>query len=345
MKTASTNKKIRELISMVKERKLVPRPEFQRRLVWTHKDKDHFLDTVLRGFPFPEIYLADGEVDLESGEGTQLLVDGLQRVHTLLEYFDGSQNLRLITVPPYRGLDEEGKRAFLQYDVAVRDLGNISKDQVVEVFQRINATKYSLLDIEVNNAVYSGALKQFCQQLAEHPFFLENGVFDARDFKRMGDLRFALTLVCTVLAGYFNRDEAFGEFLQRFNDDFPLEGEVRDRLSFCFDFLTECGFEGKSRIWRKADLFTAVVELDGLAQADTTLPQPSDLVGTLSDFYVTVDASGLEGGVLSGVYYKAAIQATNDRVNRLRRGVIVGGLLRRETPEAIERSLRVAGLL
>jgi hypothetical protein len=47
MKTAPTNKKVREIISMVKESKLVPRPEFQRRLVWTHKDKDHFLDTIL----------------------------------------------------------------------------------------------------------------------------------------------------------------------------------------------------------------------------------------------------------------------------------------------------------
>ena len=43
MKTAPTNKKIRELISMVKEGKLVPRPEFQRRLVWTRDDKNHFL--------------------------------------------------------------------------------------------------------------------------------------------------------------------------------------------------------------------------------------------------------------------------------------------------------------
>ena len=52
MKTAPTNKKIRELISMVKEGKLIPRPEFQRRLVWTRDDKNHFLNLILRGIHF-----------------------------------------------------------------------------------------------------------------------------------------------------------------------------------------------------------------------------------------------------------------------------------------------------
>ena len=145
MKTAATNKKVRELIQLVKENKLIPRPEFQRRLVWSREDKDLFLDSVIRGYPFPEIYFADGDVDLETGEGTQLLVDGLQRVSTLIQYFDGDADLRLLTVPPYRQLDEAGKRSFLQYDVAVRDLGALTREEVIEVFKRLNATKYSLL--------------------------------------------------------------------------------------------------------------------------------------------------------------------------------------------------------
>ena len=179
-------------------------------MFWTHKDKekDHFLDTILRGYPFPELYLADGEVDLETGEGTQLLVDGLQRVSTIIEYFDASPNLGLLTIP-HIDLEEAAKRAFLQYDVAVRDLGSIHRDEIVEVFRRINATKYSLLDIEVNNAVYAGA-KKICGEPSQRSVFIENDVFNVRDFKRMGDLRSALTIVITLLRGYFNRDDAFG---------------------------------------------------------------------------------------------------------------------------------------
>lgn len=311
---------------MVREGKLLPRPEFQRRLVWTHADKDLFLDTILRSYPFPEIYLADGDVNLESGEGTQLLVDGLQRVSTLIEYFDGSSNLRLLTVRPYRELTDPEKTAFLQYDVAVRDLGTISREELVEVFKRLNATKYSLLDIEVNNAVYGGALKKFAETVAEHPFFIDNSVFNARDFKRMGDLRYGLGVVASLVQGYFNRDDVFEELLARYNDDFPLADEVKARLQFVFDLITECGFDHKSRIWKKADLYTAIVELDRMARAVKSLPQPHELLARLDTFYNDVD-EGLTGGILASTYYKSAVQATNDRINRLRRGFIIEGIL------------------
>lgn len=344
MKTGATNKKIRELIGLVKEGKLVPRPEFQRRLVWTHKDKDHFLDTILRGYPFPEIYLADGEVDLESGEGTQLLVDGLQRVSTLIEYFEASSNLRLLSVPPYRDLEEEQKRLFLQYDVAVRDLGSVSREEIVEVFQRLNATKYSLLDIEINNAVYTGELKQYAERISESSFFVENGVFNARDFKRMGDLRYALTVIITLIQGYFNRDDAFAEMLDRYNDEFPLGDGISIRLDRLFDLITECGFDGKSRLWKKADLFTVLVELDSLSEEQEEMPEPSELLERLNTFYDSIDTTNVDGGSVKGIYYKAAVQATNDKVNRLRRAQIIAGIIRGHEEAEIWKALELKGL-
>jgi uncharacterized protein with ParB-like and HNH nuclease domain len=62
--------------------------------VWTNKDKVRFLETVLNEYPFPEIYIAAGDVDLETGKGTELLVDGQQRITTLYQYFNGSDELR-----------------------------------------------------------------------------------------------------------------------------------------------------------------------------------------------------------------------------------------------------------
>jgi Protein of unknown function DUF262 len=195
MKTAATNKKVRELIQAVRQGKIIPRPEFQRRLVWSRDDKNHFIDTILRQYPFPEIYLADGDVDLETGEGTQLLVDGQQRVSTIIQYFDGDVDLKLTVVPAYHALNDDEKKAFLLYDVAVRDLGSIGRDEIIEVFKRLNATKYSLLDIEINNAIYAGALKLFAEHIADDAFFERHSVFNALDLKRMGDLR-------SLLSGY-----------------------------------------------------------------------------------------------------------------------------------------------
>src|SRR3712207_5743041 len=114
MKTSATNRKIRSLIVSIRDETLIPRPDFQRRLVWTNKDKTRFLDTVLRNFPFPEIYVAAGAVDVDTGQGTELLVDGQQRITTLYQYFTGADTLRLgRDVKPYTELTPEEKARFL----------------------------------------------------------------------------------------------------------------------------------------------------------------------------------------------------------------------------------------
>jgi len=262
----------------------------------------------------------------------------------LIEYFDGSPSLRLTNTPDYDQLHEDEKRSFLQYDVSVRDLGSVTREELVEVFRRINATNYSLLDIEVNNAIYAGALKRCADYIAANQFLTENEVFNAHDYKRMGDLRYALTLIITLLVGYFNRDDKFEEFLERFNDDFPHEDNIKKRLQVCFDLIEESGFEKNSRIWRKADLLSVVVELDLMSQEGYDLPQPSELLETLKEFYSDINNASLEDDNIAGVYYKAAMQATNDRINRLRRGYIIGGLIRGKTFEMIDNELLQAGL-
>ena len=83
MDTSASNRRLRQLLTAIRNGTLEPRPEFQRRLVWTTKDKNLFVRTVLEGLPFPEIYIAAGNVDSKTGEGTELLVDGQQRITTL----------------------------------------------------------------------------------------------------------------------------------------------------------------------------------------------------------------------------------------------------------------------
>ncbi|GAA4256078.1 DUF262 domain-containing protein [Azospirillum formosense] len=344
MKTSATNKKIRELIVMVRDGKLLPRPEFQRRLVWTRENKNEFIDTVLKGYPFPEIYICDGEIDNETGDGTQLLVDGLQRVSTLIQYFHGSSELRLTTVPIYKDLAPEERDAFLQYEVAVRDLGSLKRAEIVEIFRRLNATKYSLTDIEINNALYSGALKRYAESVSSDKIFIDNGVFSALDFKRMGDLKFSLQIIVTMIGGYFNRDDELEDALARYNDDFSLEPEIDTRFRRVKDFIEECGFHSKSRIWRKSDLFTAFVELDRLINISGERLDPLETIERLESFYSSIKDEAVDNRKISGIYYKAAIQANADRTNRLRRGLIFSGVVQGKSEDVIMNELVQEGL-
>lgn len=327
MRTSPTSLKVRQLITLTREAKLIPRPEFQRRLVWTTEDKIRFMDTILKGMPFPEIYVANGPVDVDTGEGQQLLVDGQQRVTTIVDYFAGDPKTYGSVLPSYASLDEERKRDFLDYDVTVRDLGTITSDQIVEIFRRINSTKYSLNEIEINNAVYTGALMTLAAGFAEHEFFDKHRIFRPTDIKRMGDVRFVLQIIVTLLAGYFDRDELLEQYLSEFNEGFPMSDDVARRLVRAFDFIDECGFSKGSRIWKRSDLFSALVSFDRVL-SDIPQLSPSDALNRLEEFYLAVENEGMTSQNVSvSIYAKAAIQASNDRINRVRRGIIIEAVL------------------
>ena len=145
MKTTATNRKIRELLTAVRNETLIIMPPFQRRLVWKNKDKCNFLQTILDEYSFPEIYVATGEVDLDTRQGTDLLVDGQQRVTTLYQYFHCSSDLKLGgQLPSYADLPEHAKEKFLQYDVVVRDLGTLHDQEIRSIFKCDGATQFAI---------------------------------------------------------------------------------------------------------------------------------------------------------------------------------------------------------
>ena len=323
MKTTATNRKVRELLTGLRDDTLTPRPEFQRRLWWSNKNRVSFIETVLRGYPFPEIYVAVGEVDLESGKANEMLVDGQQRITTLNQYFTGAQDLRLpATLKPYSDLSKTEKEQFLQYDVVVRDLGKLSIEDIREVFRRINATSDSLNAMELRNARYAGQYKEFAETLAQEPFFEKHRIFSPADIRRMLDTLFILQVVTTVLSTYFNGDSEIEEYLQRYNDEFSAAVNTKSKMKTVFALIDKMDLPSDSRAWKKADLFTLLVELHRACFKTKLSLQPSALALQIQEFYKLVEGVGLETLPANANpklveqarnYYFAALQSTNDR--------------------------------
>jgi hypothetical protein len=70
---------IGELTNLYKDGELMIRPEFQRFFRWSPTQKSHLIESILLGIPLPSIFVAQSE------SGAWELVDGLQRVSTILE--------------------------------------------------------------------------------------------------------------------------------------------------------------------------------------------------------------------------------------------------------------------
>ncbi|MFG3017119.1 DUF262 domain-containing protein [Streptomyces sp. NPDC048254] len=326
MKTTATNKKIRQLLTAISDGSLILRPEFQRRLVWTDKHKQEFVRTVIDGLPFPEIFLCDGDVDLTTGRGNQQVVDGQQRLTTLYQYFNASRDLKLGSLAPYESLDDSVKLSFLNYDVVVRDLGELTEQEVRNVFTRMNSTNYGLNAMEVNNARFDGALKRAAQKVSEWEFFDAHRVFNAVDIRRMNDIRWCLTLIITMISGYFSRDVEHETYLEQYNDEFPEWDEVKGRLELTSNLIESLSVDGSSRMWQKNDLFTLMVELSDLGSENCT--DVAALGSKLATFYAEVDGisegtSPREFGQSAEQYRVDVISGTNERARRIRRGGVI----------------------
>lgn len=330
MKTVATNKKLRELLVGIDNGTLIPRPDFQRRLVWSNKEKVSFIQTVLEGFPFPEIYLAAGEVDDNTGEAKEYLVDGQQRITTLHHYFKGSDEIELPKdVPAYSKLDGEEKKKFLQYDVVARDLGDLSIDEIKNIFQKINSTSYSLNAMEIDNARFDGAFKLFGEKVAESKFFNDIKFFTTNDVRRMQDLRYCLTLVSTMLGGYFNASSKLEQFLNMYNDTFEKAKEIEARMNLNFEFINKCKFSPKSRVWNKADFFTLFIELDKAYFSKNLTPDLNTISAKLHSFYSSLEGKLDEKKLTTeqAKYHHAAIQGSGSRSRRIERAEVIRSIL------------------
>ena len=338
-------KRISELIREVENGGLVLRPFFQRRLVWTKTVKDRFLETVMLGLPFPEIFIATGEIDTTTMKRKNWLVDGQQRVSTLRQYVQGSEDLEPKLVQPYGRLSENEKTRFLNYEVAVRDLGTVTETEIKDIFSRINSTDYALKAMERMNALYSGAYIQFCERLSTNPFFEKHDIFSTADWRRMRDLDFCVILVTTLLSTYYDRDKMNREYLTRYNDEFPEENRLSTEITMVFDFVEKCSFREKSRVWKKTDLFTLLVEIHSALVVQGLALHPEAIGKKLEVFYSHVDelyatekgsakTDDQKPGSEVFRYLKAATKATNDKYARVDRGEIIAKLILSTLPRA-----------
>ena len=350
MSVPGSNRKIRLLIQAIQEESLIPNPEFQRRLVWTSTDKQRFINTVLENLPFPEIYIAAGDVDVDTARGTELLVDGQQRITTLFEYFSGSPNLKLSRgIEPYSELTQQEKSDFLEYQVVVRDLGPRSKSEIIDIFTRLNSTSYSLNAMEVQNARYNGAFKQCADAIAQDEFFDHHRTFSVAQIRRMADTQYALTLMISVISAYFNRTSEIESYLGQYNDEFERDSELITGFKKVFRTIERFDFDATSRAWNAVDLFTLIVEIYRLSISEGIRLNKTKPKKSLEKFYREVQtfAAELKEGTSGPVgeetdnesdphhirlksvrdYYRATIQATNDRSSRIKRGHIIRQLL------------------
>lgn len=152
---------------------------FQRNYIWSKKQKDRFIESLLLGYPVPGIFL------VEQPGKDYLVLDGQQRLRTLQDFINGTDTttekaFRLNHVSeegPFHGklfaeLSEPDQNllqnTFIQVTVVVpRVAGHLQG--VYQLFERINSGGTNLQPQEIRIALYAGPRVDGIRAMNEDP--------------------------------------------------------------------------------------------------------------------------------------------------------------------------------
>ncbi|MBO3696828.1 DUF262 domain-containing protein [Roseivirga sp. E12] len=197
LKTDRLDMSFGEIISMYERDEIIINPEFQRFYRWEDYQKTRFIESVILGIPVPPIFVA------EDTNGRWELVDGLQRLSTIMSFFG-----ILRTMPEKNNwLLEDGeivkslegysceelpmkiqlniKRATCRVEIIKWDS---EYDMRFELFNRLNTGGTPLTDQEIRNCIYRGvssSFNDFLKRIADNPKFIN--MIDASD-KQVSEL-------------------------------------------------------------------------------------------------------------------------------------------------------------
>lgn len=325
--TNSSNEKILNIYNQIKSGIINLAPEFQRKLVWNDNHKENFIDTILQGYPFPEIYIADGNVDLDNPTKIEKwIVDGQQRLNTIVQYIDGDKNIRFRKIPPFANLTKEQKENFYYYNVVIRNLGKLNEEDIKEVFRRINSVNYALNAIEITNALYDGEFITTANNILENnESIIRNlDIFGANETARMRDLEFILTLMAIYEEkGYFTSTQRNDFYIREYNNEYKNKNIIIELFTKTFNIINSVIKDSYSIWTKKSNFLTLFIELLRFSEKyDTNVDKLKAILQEFEEKLLTEKDSD-DSENLFKKYYFASIQGTGSKTSRITRGRIL----------------------
>ncbi len=232
-------------------------PEYQRGLVWSVKQKQLLIDTILRDLDIPKLYFSSKNKEQTGFEYE--VVDGQQRLSAIWEFAEDSFKLAK-DADPVNGIEIAGKKftelhedlkdIFDSYTLDIIILDDCAQDEIEEMFVRLqNGT--TLKAAEKRNAL-PGNMKDLIRNISTHKFFESVGFQNKRlDYQQISAQCMKLELEGEA-TNIRNTDL---EKMYLNNVDFDLEGREAKKIERTLNFLTKA-FPEKTPELKKVSVTT-----------------------------------------------------------------------------------------
>lgn len=287
----STTKNILDLQNLFTYGHLNLEPGFQRQSVWKERDRAKLIDSILRNYPLPAIFLYKRE---EDGHLVFDVIDGKQRLESIF-MFMGTMRGRFKTRTQLPDADSVEfvdwtllKRKSLQHLITGYEIPIIEVDgelgEIIDVFVRINSTGKALTTQEKRHARYynSPFLKEAARISTRfEDYFAKNGILSSGQLSRMKHVELTCELMLSLV-----------------QDDVLNKKTALDRV------MATSSFEGRQL--REASQMV----ISTINRIRRMFPQiKTTRLRHISDFYTLA--------VLIGKYEKEGLILTDNRRNRL----------------------------
>jgi hypothetical protein len=163
---------------------LLRAPTYQRKFRWNEETESRLIESLFLGLPVPSLFVATNP------DGTWEVVDGVQRLSTLLHYvaepgeilkdiskthalrIEGLDQLAHLNGRTFADLTLPLQLAFHKRSLRVTGLSDKSDPDVrFEMFERLNTGGVALTPQEVRACIYRGQFNDFLRDLADYPAF------------------------------------------------------------------------------------------------------------------------------------------------------------------------------
>ncbi|WP_415898809.1 DUF262 domain-containing protein [Neptuniibacter sp. QD48_11] len=345
------SKELIDLANEIKSKRLILSPYFQRNLVWREIHKVDFIRTILMGFPIPQIFVAKGSIDLESMTTTSCIVDGQQRMSSIVEFIN---NKFQVDSRFFNDLEDYEQESFLKYQVPIIDLDIDNEDpDIKEIFQRLNRTFYSLNAIEkLSSEFASSEFMLVSKHLTGEILFdknddedssllldpsipedftewakgkevsyfksliIESGIFTPYEISRQIHLMYSLNLMATNIGGIYTRNDLATRYLDELKEDFSQKSQLIEKFENTSKYILDLDLDPKSYWLNKSNMFSLFSFLATIEDF-SILGSIGDVRDTLTQFESDVPAD----------YQIAAKEGVNNRKERLIRNKHIDNLL------------------
>jgi hypothetical protein len=223
------------------QKRIDPRPDYQRPLAWSNSQKQLLIDSILRGYDIPKMYWER----LYDKEFKFAVIDGQQRITTLWSFFndefaiskdaDSVDGLH-IAGKKFSQLDDDLLDDFNTYQISVVIVEEArqtdEEDEIRDMFLRLqNGT--TLKAQEKRNA-QPGKMRDFIKELSKHNFFGKCKFTNAR----LTYDHVAAQMVCLEISGgpASARDNNLTRMYEQ-NRQFDTNSSVAKKVARVLDYL------------------------------------------------------------------------------------------------------------